>query len=61
LEKGRLNVPEVAGVFHGVFFAVDDRDNTFQLLQIIAAYLFMNIPQYLMPAPTIERQSEGVL
>jgi hypothetical protein len=38
-----------------------DRDSTFQLLQIIAAYLFMNIHQYLMPAPIIERQSEGVV
>jgi hypothetical protein len=42
-------------------YPVDERDGSFQLLQIIAAYLFMKIHQYLMPAPTIERQSEGVL
>ena len=35
--------------------------STFQSLQIIAAYLFMKIDQYLMPAPIIERQSEGVV
>jgi len=61
LEKGRLNVPDNTGFFNGFFSTVDDRDSTFQLLQIIAAYLFMNIHQYLMPAPIIERQSEGVV
>jgi hypothetical protein len=61
LEKRSLNVPENAGFFHGFFSTVDDRDSTFQLLQIIAAYLFMKIDQYLMPAPIIERQSEGVV
>jgi hypothetical protein len=59
LEKGRLNVPENTGFFHGFFFTVDG-DSTFQSLQSIAAYLFTNILQYLMPAPIIERQSEGV-
>jgi hypothetical protein len=56
----RLNVPENAGFFHWIFFSSDERDSTFQLLQIIAAYLFIKIHQYLMPAPIIERQSEGV-
>jgi hypothetical protein len=57
----KLNVPENAGVFHGFFSTVDDRDRTFQSLQIIAAYLLIKIYQYLMPAPIIERQSEGVV
>jgi len=61
LEKSRLNVPENAGVFHGFFSNVDDRDGSFQSLKITAAYLFMKIHQYLMPAPIIERQSEGVV
>jgi hypothetical protein len=60
-ETKDFNVPEKAGVFHGFFSAGDDRKGTFQSLKIIAAYLFMNIHQYLMPAPLIERQSEGVL
>jgi len=60
LDFERFNVPDNTGFFHG-FFTVDDRDSTFQSLQIIAAYLFMKIHQYLMPAPIIERQSEGVL
>jgi hypothetical protein len=59
--KERLNVPENAGFFFRIFFTVDDRDSTFQMLQIIAAYLFIKIDQYLMPAPIIERQSEGVV
>jgi len=56
----RLNIPENAGVFHGFFSTVNDRDGSFQSLQITAAYLFIKIHQYLMPAPIIERQSEGV-
>jgi hypothetical protein len=60
LEKRRLTVLETAGFFHGIFFSSDERDSTFQLLQIIAAYLLIKIHQYLMPAPIIERQSEGV-
>jgi hypothetical protein len=61
LEKRSLNVVENAGFFHGFFSTVDDRDSTFQSLQSIAAYLFIQIYQYLMPAPILERQSEGVI
>jgi hypothetical protein len=61
LEKRRLNVPENAGFFFRIFFTVDERYRTFQLLRIIAAYLFMKIDQYLMPAPIIERPSEGLV
>jgi len=61
LDFGKFNVPDKNRSFPGFLWLVYDRDSTFQLLQIIAAYLFMKIDQYLMPAPIIERQSEGVL
>jgi hypothetical protein len=60
-ERKDFNVPEKAGVFHGFFSAGDDRKGTFHSLQIIAAFLFTKIYQYLMPAPIIERQREGVI
>jgi len=47
--------------FSAFLSPVYDRNNTFQSMKITAAYLFMKIHQYLMPAPIIERHSEGVL